>query len=166
MKTISFIFVLFLILLPSLVSAIDVIEPESKAWETSPFVGYAKFKDAHEDAAFFGIRTLRRVQYPFLAGVSMAGTITDNFWYAELSLPISLRVTLMDKLKLDAIVAPGMAYAHNRRTSSNKYAGSGTAGLELKYFVKKGLSFGLGGYYTALTESELNHYYLAFIFTF
>lgn len=157
---------LSLLLTPLVSSALDIVEEPGKKWETSISVGYMNFKGSNiEDSAFVGLRVQKRVAYPILIGVGVEGSIIGDVTYVELNIPVSARVGV-GPLKIDFIVRPGAAYAENTNYDIKKIVGVGTGGIEIKHFIKDGVSLGLGAYYSVLTYSKLNNFKLAVVLGF
>lgn len=143
----------------------EVTEP-GKKWEYGFNIGFKNFKEKGvKDSVFAGLKMQRRVAYPLLAGVGVEGALIGDVIYGELNVPLSLRTTA-GSFKADFIVKPGVAYAKNSETDVSKIIGTGTAGVEIKKFVSKGVSVGVGVYYTATTYSKLNNFGVALAVSF
>lgn len=157
---------LVVLLLPVAAVALDKVEEPGKEWETTITLGYTDFKDhTLSNAVYGGIRAQKRVQYPFLVGVGGGGSVIGDVVFGELTLPVSLRASVAG-LNLDFLVAPGVGYAKNTNVDVSKVVGTGTAGIEIKRFVKPGTSIGLGAYYEVSTYDKLDHWRLMFTLGF
>ena len=143
---------------PMAASAIDVVEPVGKTWEYTLGLGYKHFsQDTVDDSAYVGFRAQKRVQYPFLVGGGVEISAVGDIISVDATVPVTIRIGLHKGLKADVLLAPGVAYAKNMDTKVKKIMAVGTGGLELKTFIKKGLSLGLGVYYTGYSKSEFNN---------
>ncbi len=88
--------------------AIDFVEPEGKTWEYTLGLGYKDFVTKGIDSSpYAAFRMQRRIAYPFLVGVGADATLMKHITYAELHVPLSIRIPIKGGLKLDAILAPG-----------------------------------------------------------
>ena len=160
MKKIIFVvaMVVTVMAVPMIASALDVVEPIGKGWEYTLGVGYKHFmKNSAGDAAYVGFRAQKRVQYPFLVGAGVEATAVGNVIAVDATIPVSIRLGIFDSLKIDALVAPGVAYAKNMETKVKQVLAVGTGGIEIKTFLKKGFSLGAGVYYTGYSRSEFNN---------
>jgi hypothetical protein len=138
--------------------AIDFVEPEGKTWEYTLGLGYKDFATKGIDSSpYVAFRIQKRIVYPFLVGLGADATLMNNIIYAELHAPVSLRIPIKGRLKLDAIVAPGGAYARNSRSRISRIIATGMGGAELKFFIKKSVSLGVGGYYAGCSDSRFNN---------
>ena len=145
-----------LLSLPSVGSALDVVS-EGKDWEYALSLGYQLHtKEGVEDAFAGGIRAQKRLAYPLLLGIGLQGAYFQNIVHAELNAPLSYRIGL-GPVKADAMLIPGAAYAYNFHNKKDKIMGAITPGIELKKFIKKGTSIGIGFYYSMYTYSQLNN---------
>jgi len=143
----------------------EVSEPPKK-WEYNITIGYKDFKESGiKDSAFAGIRIQRRVAYPLLLGAGIEGAMIGDVTYGELNAPLSVRTTA-GPVKADFIFRPGIAYAENSKTDVKKIVGVGTAGIEIKTFVSKGVAVGVGVYYSITTYSKLKNLSAGFAVTF
>jgi hypothetical protein len=157
--------VILLLFLPSIGSALDVVS-EGKDWEYTLSVGYQLHtKDAFEDAFAAGLRAQKRVAYPFLLGMGIQAAYFQDILNAELNVPLSCRIGL-GPVKADAMIIPGAAYAYNFYNRNGKFMGSITPGMEIKKFVKKGTSIGIGFYYSIYTRSEFDNFRFSLVIGF
>lgn len=155
-----------ILVLPAAADALDVVEDEGKVWETTLSLGVKDFNARDLDsAALTGIRLQKRLDYPFLIGLGMEGAVIGDVLYIEGNIPISIRQG-PGPFKLDALVAPGIAYAENTSVGISQVIGVGTVGLEMKRFIRPGVSLGGGAYYSFHTNSDLNGFKFAFIIGF
>lgn len=146
--------------------AIEKVTEPAKDWEYSVNIGYKNFKeDGIKDSVFGGFRMQKRVVYPLLVGVGVEGAMIGDVLYGEINIPVSVRTTI-SSIKSDFIIKPGVAYAENTKTDVKKFIGTGTAGVEIKKFVSKGVAVGVGVYYTVTTYKKLNNFNLAFAVSF
>lgn len=155
------------VLLPQVAnSTVDIIEEPGKQWELSTSIGYKMFSDKEiQDSTSVALRLQKRLVYPFLIGVGVDGTLIGDVAYIAASAPMSARLGL-GPVKMDAIIAPGLGYAENTSYKIKKLVGVGTAGLELKWFFTKGISAGVGVYYSVLTYTKMNHITTSINFSF
>lgn len=152
--------------LPAGVWALDKVEEPGKEWETTVSLGYADFtSNTISNSVYGSIRAQKRVQYPFLLGAGIGGSVIGDVIFGEVTLPLSLR-TNFGKLTLDLVAAPGVGYAKNTNADVSKVVGTGTGGIELKHFIKPGTSIGLGAYYEVSTYDKLDHWRLLFTIGF
>ncbi len=155
---IMFALVMTVMVVPMVASALDVVEPVGKGWEYTFGVGYKHFmKSSAGDAAYVGFRAQKRVQYPFLVGAGVEATVVGNIIAVDATVPVSIRLGVYDSLKIDALVAPGVAYAKNMETKVKQVLAVGTGGIEIKTFLKKGVSLGAGIYYSGYSRNEFNN---------
>lgn len=147
--------------------ALEPLQENQKKWETSVFAGLKSFTEKGvKDGPVLGFKTQRRIAYPFLAGVDIEVSATGDVVFVEIGLPVSARVDLGNGIKADAIIQGGAGYAWNKNTKIDKFVGVGTAGVELKGFIAKGVSLGVGTYYSAVTDSRFNNIKIALILGF
>lgn len=159
------IFIVFLIV-PQIASALDITEDPEKKWETTVSVGYMNFQESGiNDSASLGLRLQRRITYPLLLGIGAEGSLISDVVYVNVNVPITVRIGA-GPLKLDLIASPGVAYAQNTDLDISKIVGVGTVGIELKKFIKKGMSIGIGCSYSLLTYSKLNNFKAVFVISF
>lgn len=157
--------IILLLSSPSIGSALDVVS-EGKDWEYTLSLGYQlHMKDGVEDAFAAGLRAQKRLAYPFLLGIGLQTAYFQDILHAELNVPLSYRIGL-GPIKADAMLIPGAAYAYNLHNGNDKFMGSITPGIELKKFVKKGTSVGIGFYYSIYTYSELNNFRFSLVIGF
>ena len=64
------------------------------------------------------------------------------------------------------MLIPGAAYAYNFQNKKDKFMGAITPGIELKKFIKKGTSIGLGLYYSMYTYDQLNNFRFSIVLGF
>ncbi len=157
---------IYVLAVPCQSEALQEVSEPPKKWEYSVNIGYKNFKESGvKDSVFAGIRTQRRVVYPLLLGVGVEGAMIGDVVYGEINLPLSVRTTA-GPVKADLLLRPGVAYAENSKTDVKKIIGVGTAGIEIKKFVSKGVAVGVGVYYSATTYSKLNNFSVGFAVTF
>lgn len=156
----------FVFALPFKSDALQEVTEPGKNWEYGFNVGYKNFKEGGvKDSVFAGLKMQKRVAYPLLAGIGVEGAMIGDVVYGELNAPLSLRATA-GTFKADFMLRPGVAYAKNSKTDVKKVIGVGTAGVEIKKFVSKGVSVGVGVYYSATTYSKLNNFGVALAVSF
>jgi hypothetical protein len=165
-------FLTFIALTPRISHALDVVEPQGKQWEYTVSTGYTDFTKDNISGAFdLWLRAQCRVIYPVLFGIGAEGTLANHIWWTGGNFPLTVRVGIR-KVKFDFILSPGFAYVQNTDNGDNnstgisKWVGSGTAGLEVKTFVKKGTSIGIGGYYSVYSDSRLNNFKINLVLGF
>lgn len=148
----------FVFAVPYQSEALQEVSEPGKKWEYGVNIGYKNFKESGvKDSVFAGFRMQRRVVYPMLLGVGVEGAMIGDVVYGELNVPLSVRTTA-GPVKADFLLRPGVAYAENSKTDVKKVIGVGTAGIEIKKFVSKGVAVGVGVYYSATTYSKLNSF--------
>jgi hypothetical protein len=147
----------FLALAPQVSTALDVVQAPGKSWEYTVSAGYTDFTRNNISNAFdVWLRAQYRMVYPVLFGIGAEAAVDNHLWYAGANLPLTLR-TGIGRIKFDFVLSPGFAYVQNTRSSVSKWVGLATGGLEVKTFVTKGTSIGVGGYYSAYSDSDLNN---------
>jgi hypothetical protein len=155
-----------LALMPRASRALDIVEPQGKTWEYTVSTGYTDFTKNDISGAFdLWLRAQYRMIYPVLFGAGVEAALDNNLWYVGGNFPLTLR-TGIGQIKFDFVVSPGFAYVQNTRTSVSKWVGLATGGLEVKTFVTKGTSVGVGGYYSAYSDSNLNNFKINFVVGF
>lgn len=148
----------FVFAVPYQSEALQEVSEPGKKWEYGVNIGYKNFKESGvKDSVFAGFRMQKRVAYPLLLGVGVEGAMIGDVVYGELNVPLSVRTTA-GPVKADFLLRPGVAYAKNSKTDVKKVIGVGTAGIEIKKFVSKGVAVGVGVYYSATTYSKLNNF--------
>lgn len=148
-------------------NALEPLSGNEKKWETSVFAGLKSFTEKGvKDGPVLGLKSQRRIAYPFLAGVNVEASVTGDVIFVEIGLPISARADLGNSIKADIVLQGGGGYARNKETGIDKFVGVGTVGAELKGFVTKGVSLGIGAYYSAVTDSRFNNFKIALIVGF
>lgn len=166
MKRLILVSCLFAIMLmPRVSNAVDFVS-ETKNWEYALSLGYKMHTQEYVEGAFAaGFRAQRRVAYPLLAGIGTEVSYFQNIIYCEINVPVTYRIGL-GSLKADAMVIPGAAYAYNFENRNDKLMGTLSTGLEIKKFIQKGKSIGLGVFYALCTYKELNNFRVSFVFGF
>lgn len=153
------------ILIPRVSNAVDFVS-ETKNWEYTLSFGYKVHTQEDVDSAFAaGFRAQRRVAYPLLAGIGTEVSYFQNIIHCEIDLPVTYRIGL-GAVKADAMVIPGAAYAYNFENRNDKFMGTLSTGLEIKKFIQKGKSIGLGVFYALCTYKELNNFRISLVFGF
>lgn len=164
-RLVLFLCLFFVLLMPQVSNALDFVS-ETKDWEYSLSFGYKMHTEKDVDDAFAaGFRAQRRVAYPVLVGIGTEASYFQDIIYCEINAPVTYRIGL-GPIKADAMVIPGGAYAYNFENKNDKLMGTVTAGLEIKKFIQKGKSIGLGVFYTMCTYNELNNFKFSFVFGF
>jgi len=151
--------------MPYRAEAVEQVYPEGKAWEYGASILYKDLQNGVKDTVSVGLRMQRRVVYPLLLGVGVEGAEIGDVLYGEVNVPVTVRTTIGD-VKADLIGRPGVAYAKNSKTDVSKFMGVGTVGLEFKYFVIKGVSVGVGVYYSITTYSKMNNLSAGLVISF
>ncbi len=169
MKSILLVFFLIIVSVftASISSALDYVS-ESKSWECTVSIGYANhIKDYVDDSVVAGFRTQKRLIYPLLLGIGVDASYFQNIILGSVSMPISYRVSIRN-YKLDAVIKPGGAYAYNikKKNKINKVMGVVSSGIELKKFITKGKSIGIGAYYSIYENSKLNDIRVTLLYGF
>jgi len=153
------------ILMPRVSNAVDFVS-ETKNWEYTLSFCYKMHTQEDVEGAFAaGFRAQRRVAYPLLAGIGTAFSYFQNILYGEIDVPVTYRIGL-GPVKADAMVIPGVAYAYNFENKNDKLMGTLSTGLEIKKFIQKGKSIGLGVFYALCTYKELNNFRISLVFGF
>lgn len=145
---------------------LETVEEPGKAWEYGVGLGYVDYNwSGATSGGYVDLRAMKRLSYPWLVGPGFSFSFTGDILVFEGNIPLIVRTTV-GPIKADFLVRPGAAYAWNQKTDFTKFIGTITGGLELKKFVTKGTSVGLGLYYTGTTYSKLNSFKAGLIIGF
>ena len=128
-----------------------------KQWEYTVDTGYQQFQSkALGNSGFIDIRLQKRMDYPFLFGIEFGGSLVSGGALADIMFPLSVRAGLYRSWKVDFILAPGAAYAYSQALSRSQFTPEGSLGIQIKNFIKQGMSLGIYAAYVVTGISDFD----------